>query len=288
MVLHCKLALSVNPQLVNEELFADCARAGIEALELSPSREEEAVFDYEEVCRLAEKYGVRLWSFHLPFVPFERDDIANPAIAERTVEQFKYYIKKASDIGIKVFVIHPSMDPVEDDVRAVWMEQAKKSLRELAEFALPLECTIAVENLPRKCLGNTYAEVLELVGAHEALKVCFDTNHLLKEKLTDFIGAVGDKILTTHISDYDYINERHWLPGEGKVDWQEVVDAFASAGYDGYWLYEVDFDAPWSIDRPRDLNCADYRRNFTEIMENKPLTRIGTPKQKLGMWKVLE
>ena len=56
------------------------------------------------------------------------------------------------------------------------------------------------------------------------MKVCFDSNHLLQEQGDSFILAVGDKIVTTHISDYDFVNERHLLPGELDIDWEEYMD----------------------------------------------------------------
>ena len=58
---------------------------------------------------------------------------------------------------------------------------------------------------------------MELISADDRLRVCFDTNHLLKESIIDFIYNVGDKIITTHVSDYARENERHWLPGEGVI-----------------------------------------------------------------------
>jgi sugar phosphate isomerase/epimerase len=54
-----------------------------------------------------------------------------------------------------------------------------------------------------------------------------------------FVEAIGSRIITLHVSDYDFIDERHLLPGEGKNDWAAIVDALERADYAGPWMYEV-------------------------------------------------
>ena len=144
---------------------------------------------------------------------------------------------------------------------------------------------IAVENLPRTCLGRNSQEMLELISAHPALRICFDTNHLLGEDPVEFVQKVGKHFITMHVSDYDFLNERHWLPGEGKLDWQALLAALEAVGYSGPWLYEVSFTAPASIVRPRNLCCDDFVRNARELFEKKPLTVLGKPIDGLKSWK---
>lgn len=287
MSLKCKLALSVNPEKISESLFRDFSLNGVEAAEISISSNKIEQIDFLNIKRLAEKHNIKLWSFHLPFSPFDTLDISNPEIAEQTVSLFKKYIQKANEAGIKIFVVHPGGEPIKDTDRENRIECAKKSLYELAEYASDLNCVIAVENLPRTCLGNCSKEILELSSVHKKLRVCCDTNHLLQESVNDFIYKIGDKIVTVHISDCDFINERHWLPGEGKIDWVAVISAFETIGYDGCWLYEVDFATPWSIKRNRDLNCTDFKNNYIDLMNKKYPIGLGKPKDNLGMWNII-
>ncbi len=286
MALSCKLALSLGLSWAkfDDGLFLSLKKAGIEAIELSAGDDLYKDFDFAGVGKLAKKYGVTLWSLHLPFSPFSEIDISKPELAERTVVLLEGYIKKASEIGVRTFVVHPSGEPIEEEQRPMRLNCAKESLRQLAAYAAELGCVIAVEDLPRTCLGRDAGDMLELTGADERLRVCFDTNHLLQENNVDFIRAVGDKIVTTHISDYDFINERHWLPGEGKNDWPAVMKALEAAGYEGYWLYEVGLDTPWSIDRERELTFDDFKANFDQLMRGNVPAALGTPKDKLNMW----
>ena len=155
------------------------------------------------------------------------------------------------------------------------MENAKRSLDALAKVCRESGVTLCVEDLPRTCIGNCSAEILDLISVNSDLRVCFDTNHLLFEKPVDFVRAVADKIVTVHVSDYDFIDERHWLPGEGDVEWSALLAALDEVGYSGPWLYEIGLEAPKSIIRARDLTPRDFVLNAEELFLHKPFSVLG-------------
>jgi sugar phosphate isomerase/epimerase len=107
--------------------------------------------------------------------------------------------------------------------------------------------------------------MVRLTEIDPRLGVCFDTNHLLGEEAVSFIHRLGTKIVTTHVSDYDFVDERHWLPGEGRLNWVTLIQALRAIDFRGVWMYELGFTAPKTISRPRDLTCADFVRNANEI-----------------------
>lgn len=283
-----QVGLSTNGKIVNEELFIQYEKAGIKAMELALGEEQYLSIDYEELKIWADSHNVKLWSLHLPFRPTESVNLAayENEIRESTVAYYTEIIKKAAKIGIKIFVVHPnSNEPIEEgDERAKRISFVKECLNELCENAAKEGAVIAVENLPRSCIARNSDELLDLLVVNDKLRVCYDTNHLMGQEATEFIKAVGDKIVTLHVSDYDFMNERHWLPGEGKNDWQKILKSLIEAGYDGVWLYEVRFACPNTILRDRDLNCEDFVRNAMEIFENKTITVFSKQKENLGMW----
>lgn len=279
-----KIGLST-AETVSEKMFADYKRAGIEYMELSRGREESDKFDFAQIKQWSEKYGVKLWSFHLPFWPFDELDISNPSLAQKTIEYFYTFIDKGAEIGIDKYIIHASGEPIEEKDRKERMECAKKSLFALAEYANKKGAVICVEDLPRTCLGRDISDVKELISVHPSIRVCFDTNHLLSDDNVDFVRALGDKIVTLHVSDYDRKNERHWLPGEGIIDWKALISALDEVGYDGVWLYEIDYRCPKTIIRDRDLVCEDFVRNAKEVLEGEQITVFSTPKPDLPSWK---
>lgn len=282
-----KLALSTNGAAATRETFQKFRDAGIFAMEISNGQQPDADrIDFPMLRKFADEFGITLWSYHLPFAPFKTLDPSQPALAESTVAYFCSLIDKAAAVGIKIFVVHPSGEPIAEEDRPLRLSTAEKSLATLAEYAKAKGGVIAVEDLPRTCLGRDSSDILDLISAHPDLRVCFDTNHLLKEDIGDFIRAVGSKIVTTHVSDYDFINERHWLPGEGQIDWAMLKNTLLSVGYDGYWLYELGLGgSDWTIDRERNLTHADFRKNYDEIMADKAPTKFGTAKENLPMFR---
>ena len=231
--------------------YADC---GIAAVELSRGWEHFADINWAEFRENADKAGIKICSFHLPFC--NGINIAAIDHEPRLIASYiqSTLIEKACSVGIKRFVVHPSAEPIADCDRADSMESAKQTLAEMAECAAKFGAVICVENLPRTCLGHNSEEMLELISADDRLRVCFDVNHLCLEYCCDhkqFIADLGDKIVTTHMSDYDFIDEKHFFPGMGKINWNELVTMLENADYSGPFLYEGGFGpSHWAPEVP--------------------------------------
>ncbi len=260
----------------SEEYFKGNAEAGIQCMEVSTTWERYPELDYAAIKKNAEKYGVELWSFHLPFCPFEVLDpaSADKAVRDHTVEDFTKYIRIAADIGCKTIVVHPSGEPNPDPTRKAALNYAKDTFYRLAPIAEAAGVQLALENIPRTCLAKNSEEMLDLLSADSRLRSVFDTNHLLEEDPVHYIRAVGDKIISLHVSDYDFKNERHWLPGEGDNKWPEMIAALKEVGYCGPWLYELGYKAPVTIER-RDLTAHDFRANYDALMRGETPAPIG-------------
>lgn len=272
-----KVGLSSCSKTLDERFFEDCAAAGIAAVELSPGDTPETL-DYPALARFADAAGVALWSLHLPFMPFDEIDVSalDKEMRKKSVERNRALIERAADVGVGVFVLHASGEPINDNERAERFARAQESVSALARTAAACGGVLAVEDLPRTCLGRNSEEMLRLTAVDQNAMICFDTNHLLGEPIADFIRAVCEKIVTTHVSDYDFIDEKHWLPGEGSVDWQALYHTLLETGYRGPWLYELGFASPRTRRRCRDLTCADFAKNANEIFTGQPLTVLPT------------
>ena len=96
------------------------------------------------------------------------------------------------------------------------------------------------------------------------------------------IRKLGSRIVTIHVSDYDLLDEKHWLPGEGKADWKGIITTLREIGYKGPWLYELEFDLPPSatINR-RLLTTEDFRENYDTLMKLEIPKAIGEPIEEL-------
>jgi len=259
-------------------LLESFARAGVACAEISMPGRDYAGFPYAEFARHARDCGVAIRSFHLPFYTDETVDPAalDPGVRRRTAELHAHYVRVAASMGARIAVVHACLEPVEDADRAERLARAKESMAALADIGAAEGVTVCVENLPRSCLGNTSEELADIVACDPRLRVCFDVNHLLLESHADFLSRLGPLVATLHVSDYDFVNERHWLPGEGKIDWNALADGLDAIGYEDAFTYELSFAAnPKTVARDRDLTAADLVRNTREIEARAPLTVHG-------------
>lgn len=263
--------------------FQAMKAAGMDAVEICKADYKE--LDFKQVKRDADAAGIELWSIHSHMHrSFDISSLDNESNA-RAIKEFTWLIDKISDIGMDKIVIHPTHtpEPFDQSERGEKIKHAKACLDKLAEYAHTKGVQIALENLPRTCLGNTVAEHLELLSVNDKLRACFDFNHSLIDDTAEVIKKLGNRIITVHVSDRDNINERHWLPGEGVLDWKGIIDAFDSIGYKGAWIYEIDFGVPPTIDR-RILTYSDFVTNAKQIFAKEDLTVLGKPLPNLGLW----
>ena len=219
--------------------FEAFKKAGIGAVEISPRFSKEDEIDWDAVKSESIRTGVKVNSYHLPFSGKYTISDTDENKRQEVVKNNIRLIEKAASAGAKYMVVHPSTEPIAEEDRKSQMEQAKKSLRALCDAAEKVNAVIAVEDLPRTCLGRDVADMKELLSADDRLRVCFDVNHLLRGTHEEFVRELGDKIVTLHISDYDFEDECHFMPGIGKINWCELATLLENADYDGVFLYEV-------------------------------------------------
>lgn len=182
--------------------------------------------------------GLCVWSVHLPFG--SGWDIAHYDEVERDAvcASLKRVIELTADWHPRVYVLHGCLEPVTEKQRSVRIARSIQSMRELDAVAQKYGARIALENLPRSCLANTTVETRAMALA-AGVPICFDVNHLLGDSHDTFLAALASHVVTTHLSDYDGIDERHWLPGKGIVPWKKVFFGLQRAGYRGPYLFEL-------------------------------------------------
>ena len=235
------------------ERWETAAKAGFTDAEIDTNNRLPA----EEICRDSEKIfadlkagGLPPAPSHLPFGPAWDISAADAGVRVRALEGLESLLQWAGNKGIGTAVLHPSFEPIDNAERADRLAFASESIRRLGEAAANCGVRIAVENLPRTCLGNCSGELAELTGNGMYAGVCFDVNHLLLESHENFVRKAGHLICTTHLSDYDRKDEKHWFPGDGCIDWAELRALMEGAGYTGRYLFELGENASPSLGRP--------------------------------------
>ncbi len=260
---------------LSKDVFEAYAQNGIRVMEISLPTLMYDTIQWKEVAEYSKETDVEVRSIHLPYYPFEIFDLSSPdaTVRNAAIKKQAELIARASEIGTRIAVIHPSGEPYTDEERSERLKCAQEALSTLAHKASVYDTIVAVENLPRTCLGNCIADMKYLIAGNDALRICFDTNHLLTESNADFIRSLGHLFVNMHVSDYDFVDEKHWMPYEGKTDWIELVTLLEQVGYQGPFLYEVPCSRPRALDR-RELTFADFLPNYEACVQKRLAPKI--------------
>lgn len=221
------------------EKWVEAKAAGIHDIELSMNCPvDEYLEKGEGMAADIRAAGLNLWSIHIPFGrPFDLS-CPDPSQFDAIEERYRLLIDAGARWGAEVITTHASTEPFDQAERGARMERGKAVYRKLGEYAMARGMRITVEVLPRLCMGNCSGECMAFSDG-EVSFINFDVNHLLWESHADFIANAGSRIITTHISDYDFVDERHFVPGDGKIDWKDFYARMEAAGYQGPYLFEL-------------------------------------------------
>ncbi len=206
----------------------------------------------DEIIDNVIKSGMKV-SFHMPFgAPWI--DLATPYDNDRA-EICKWIgklFKKMDACNPFAYVFHPGGQYANGSLHDKAFENLCVSAEELANSTNAMVC---IENMVRSNVVETVDQMLMLLDKAPSVNCVLDTNHLLHDKPEDAILRIGERLKHLHISDYDFINERHMLPGDGLIDWMAVIGALEKVGYDGVFNYEV--------------SCSKFGHTIEDIKNNK-------------------
>jgi len=232
-------------QLAAAENIKLAAEAGIERLEPLVSGRRFPFNDVEAAGGAAAamaRWGVACRSVHLDFELDYDISSSDESIRRSTVDDMKRALAAGRALGADIAVLHGSDEAVAAHTRARRIEILKSSLAELCSAARASGIRLALELLPRDCLANTTREALFITGGlpEETIGFCFDVNHVnLREDPPLAVEALSGRIFTFHISDNDGVEERHWFPFEGVIDWAAFMAAVRRIGYAGQFIFET-------------------------------------------------
>lgn len=265
----------------SEKDYKEAKALGFDYIELAPGAYgggtyEQIISSSQSTKTKLANAGVSVWSIHLPYGGSNDISVLDENTRLNTIARLKDYIKACAEVfHPKVMVLHPSAEPIPDSEREQRIVNAAASVGELYKTAQEAGVTLCVENLPRTCLGNTPEELLRIVEPTPGVKICFDTNHFLKGSTEHFIRTAGHLIGTVHISDFDYNDEKHWLPTLGKIAWGELMLQLEEAGYDGVFMSESEktLDGKATIQLMKETYDIIFKE-YEELKAN-PTKRLG-------------
>ena len=108
-------------------------------------------------------------------------------------------------------------------IENVWMAAGDRGNYDIysGQFTDPREAREMVDRLNEK-------------AGKECFGICLDTGHLhmTRNRFSDYIPAVGKRILALHIHDNMQNYDSHLMPYAGSIRWNEFLQALHDVGYD--------------------------------------------------------
>lgn len=256
--------------------YLQAKTAGINYIEVALNQCYRGVLEDEVIpCIWAMKASIdsasiKVWSVHLPFSRTLDISVLDDAKRKENVAFMAEMIEQCAMFKPQRLVLHPSSEPIEEDTRMQRIANAKQSIAYLKRFADKIGAQLCIENLPRTCLGNTPEELFEIIKDIPGIKVCFDTNHYTKGTTEHFVATLGKYIGTIHASDFDLVNECHWLPTQGNIQWGRLIHDLEKVGYKGVFMYEVIKDHESNNERPTPERMMEtYDRIMNDYKKQK-------------------
>lgn len=233
---------------------------------------------YEILRRLIANKELISASVHLPFCTWDESisyDISEPDenIRREAVKRLEKMIRDKSDIMAPHVTMHGSLEPAIED-HPVHIDQCRRSIEELLPLAEEMGFSMNIEYLPRTCIGNSVEELQKITSDFDSkhVGICLDVNHVMDKynELPDIIETFSDRIRTFHICDYDGIDELHWFPTQGIIDWQKVMAKIRNIKHDVIMIYETPYQL-YDTGRKRFANpiyALNEMAKCTYLLEN--------------------
>ena len=207
--------------------------------------------------KLMDGYGLEV-SVHTSFWDLN-PSTHYPELFKLTVKQVKRGVDACKILGGDIAVIHPGRCATLE-VEKVWRASERKYLEFLdacAPYAKRAGVKLAIENGGTP--NNPYSglgELSLLVSEFEEVGIAFDIGHayLRKRKLgvkkpekrmAKAVRNMREKLLHVHLHDNDGEEDKHLVPGKGKIDFGPILEAIRSVGYQRMLIAEL-----WNPKKP--------------------------------------
>ena len=196
-------------------------------------------------------FGVDFVDSHAPY-GYECDLMLPDELANIVYARQMLTLELVHDFGIKTCVFHIGNPPLFmeytlDELHSFVCRALERVLRRAEE----LDITICLENIFKPI--NTVSVILELLKKFDSphLGVCFDSGHanIMEKGMAfsdsrpwgqwegrgeiewehDVLNKLLPHIVTCHLHDNNGSQDQHKLPGQGTVNWQEVMKVLPTA-----------------------------------------------------------
>lgn len=186
----------------------------------------------QDMPRMVKEAGLLLENIHVPYNNSNDLWSENTDARESIVRKHIEWLNDCSRFNIPLMVMHI----MEGEEPPAPNKYGIESMSHLVKAAEELGVKIAIENTLRD--DSVLFLLSEIKSSH--MGFCYDSSHasLRKHRNDLLLKDYGGRLFATHLSDNDGIFDRHWLPGNGEICWDEMAASFPK-DYKGFFTLET-------------------------------------------------
>ncbi len=175
---------------------------------------------------LANEIGLGVDNIHLPYEECDFLWSDNSSDREARVNEYIKYLDGCKASGADKVVMHTNRN----NLSGVEYKNGYKSFEKIVKFAEDIKIKVAIENTRK----FHYTEFILKEFDSKYLGFCYDSSHdfIEGESKGDILKKWKDRLFCVHLSDNDGIDDRHWLPKKGIVDFKSIVDIIKTTDCD--------------------------------------------------------
>ena len=231
-------------------------------------------FDYHDphkvkaVARKIKEVGLDPFSFHAPFADHIDITSLDKNTQSNSVAEIILATEAAAELGVRHLVLHPGPEREKKAPSVEFyhhLETASYSINKISKRCKELGITLLLENmLPHLLCGRTQ-DMLYIMGAMDEINVgtCLDTGHAyLSQDLPSVVHKLSFHLSMVHVNDNNGTGDDHLPPGEGSIDWPEVIAQLDSYNFRGPLIIEL--SARHGTDYDKTMAEARKSRDFIQ------------------------
>ncbi len=188
--------------------------------------------------------NVSVWEGH-----YRKDYTSNWEYNRRAgVELIENRVDLAKVLGAGEIVLHLYVPYLtiqrQPEVKEEFYTCVYRSLDELMPYCLEKKVRICIENL-FDMPGEYMLEAWDRLFARypkEFLGLCYDTGHanmVWRKEAPEILAQYGERLYAVHIHDNNGTMDSHWIPGDGSIQWEAVMETISKSAYEGPLLLEL-------------------------------------------------
>lgn len=239
-------------------LYADIKTAGFENVMIAFKETE-----IEESILQAKSFGLNIPFVHLSCREANSFWVNSP-VTDKYIAKLKKEIDICSKYNIPIGIIHPIAG--NPNTKPVGVNpNGLRTIGEIVKYAKEKNVKLAIENVDTESLK--YLDYVLENFSKEDLGFCYDTGHNnLYYPQNNVLEKYADRVIAIHLHDNymdyeeydDYTKDRHFLPFDGKVDYDFVCSNLAKSNYDNVIMLEVNRKNLGNQERYKDLTLLQF------------------------------